>query len=194
MASFTKKAIVQTFLKLLDDRPLNQITVKDIVEACGINRHSFYYHFEDLPSLLEEILKDEADRIINEHASVSSLEDCLCVAIDFALKHKRAVMHTYGATNRALYEQYLDRVSQYVVSEYVNMKFKEIPADPADKELLIHFFKCILIGGALDWIADGMRYDIRQHVRRLCLLFDGTVEEALHRSADMPNTSADAAT
>ncbi len=194
MASFTKKAIVQTFLKLLDDRPLNQITVKDIVEACGINRNSFYYHFEDLPSLLEEILKDEADRIINEHASVSSLEDCLCVAIDFALKHKRAVMHTYGATNRALYEQYLDRVSQYVVSEYVNMKFKEIPADPADKELLIHFFKCILIGGALDWIADGMRYDIRQHVRRLCLLFDGTVEEALHRSADMPNTSADAAT
>ncbi|MDD7309154.1 MAG: TetR/AcrR family transcriptional regulator [Eubacteriales bacterium] len=194
MASFTKKAIVQTFLKLLDDRPLNQITVKDIVEACGINRNSFYYHFEDLPSLMEEILKDEADRIINEHASVSSLEDCLCVAIDFALKHKRAVMHTYGATNRALYEQYLDRVSQYVVSEYVNMKFKEIPADPADKELLIHFFKCILIGGALDWIADGMRYDIRQHVRRLCLLFDGTVEEALHRSADMPNTSADAAT
>ncbi|MCI5810305.1 MAG: TetR/AcrR family transcriptional regulator [Clostridiales bacterium] len=194
MASFTKKAIVQTFLKLLDDRPLNQITVKDIVEACGINRNSFYYHFEDLPSLLEEILKDEADRIINEHASVSSLEDCLCVAIDFALKHKRAVMHTYGATNRALYEQYLDRVSQYVVSEYVNMKFKEIPANPADKELLIHFFKCILIGGALDWIADGMRYDIRQHVRRLCLLFDGTVEEALHRSADMPNTSADAAT
>lgn len=194
MASFTKKAIVQTFLKLLDDRPLNQITVKDIVEACGINRNSFYYHFEDLPSLLEEILKDEADRIINEHASVSSLEDCLCVAIDFALKHKRAVMHTYGATNRALYEQYLDRVSQYVVSEYVNMKFKEIPADPADKELLIHFFKCILIGGALDWIADGMRYDIRQHVRRLCLLFDGTVEEALRRSADMPNTSADAAT
>lgn len=194
MASFTKKAIVQTFLKLLDDRPLNQITVKDIVEACGINRNSFYYHFEDLPSLLEEILKDEADRIINEHASVSSLEDCLCVAIDFALKHKRAVMHTYGATNRALYEQYLDRVSQYVVSEYVNMKFKEIPADPADKELLIHFFKCILIGGALDWIADGMRYDIRQHVRRLCLLFDGTVEKALHRSADMPNTSADAAT
>ncbi len=194
MASFTKKAIVQTFLKLLDDRPLNQITVKDIVEACGINRNSFYYHFEDLPSLLEEILKDEADRIINEHASVSSLEDCLCVAIDFALKHKRAVMHTYGATNRALYEQYLDRVSQYVVSEYVNMKFKEIPADPADKELLIHFFKCILIGGALDWIADGMRYDIRQHVKRLCLLFDGNVEEALRRSADMPNTSADAAT
>ena len=31
MASFTRKAIQEAFLKLLDARPLNQITVKDIV-------------------------------------------------------------------------------------------------------------------------------------------------------------------
>ena len=32
MASFTRRAIKDTFLKLLNQRPLNQITVKDIVE------------------------------------------------------------------------------------------------------------------------------------------------------------------
>lgn len=51
MANFTRKAIKDTFLKLLNQRPLTQITVKDIVEDCGINRNSFYYHFEDLPAL-----------------------------------------------------------------------------------------------------------------------------------------------
>lgn len=45
MASFTRKAIEEAFLKLLDARPLNQITVKDIVEECGVNRNTFYYHF-----------------------------------------------------------------------------------------------------------------------------------------------------
>ena len=54
MPNFTKKAIQETFITLLDERPLNKITVKDIVETCGINRNSFYYHFEDLPALLEE--------------------------------------------------------------------------------------------------------------------------------------------
>ena len=53
MANFTRRAIKESFLKLLNQRPLNQITIKDIVEDCGINRNSFYYHFEDLPALVE---------------------------------------------------------------------------------------------------------------------------------------------
>ena len=54
MPNFTRRAIKESFLKLLNQRPLNQITVKDIVEDCGINRNSFYYHFSDLPALVEE--------------------------------------------------------------------------------------------------------------------------------------------
>ena len=41
MPNFTKTAIKQAFLKLLNERPLKQITVRDIVEECGINRNSF---------------------------------------------------------------------------------------------------------------------------------------------------------
>ena len=41
MANFTEKAIKASFLKLLNERPLTKITVRDIVEDCGINRNSF---------------------------------------------------------------------------------------------------------------------------------------------------------
>ena len=43
MSSFTKDAIKKTLLQLLNERPLAQITVKDIVQTCGINRNTFYY-------------------------------------------------------------------------------------------------------------------------------------------------------
>ena len=39
VTSLTKRAIRASFLKLLNERPLNKITVKDIVEDCGINRN-----------------------------------------------------------------------------------------------------------------------------------------------------------
>ena len=42
MASFTKKAICQSFIKLLSERPIDKITVKDIVDDCGIARNTFY--------------------------------------------------------------------------------------------------------------------------------------------------------
>ena len=49
MANFTKQAIETAFLQLLNEKPLNKISVRDIVEKCGINRNSFYYHFQDIP-------------------------------------------------------------------------------------------------------------------------------------------------
>ena len=76
MANFTRRAIKETFLKLLNQRPLNQITVKDIVEDCGINRNSFYYHFEDLPALVEEIVDEQVLALIKNHPTISSVEEC----------------------------------------------------------------------------------------------------------------------
>ena len=77
MSSFTKDAIKKTLLQLLNERPLAQITVKDIVQTCGINRNTFYYSFEDLPSLLQEIVTDEADRLIEQYPTLDSMEQCL---------------------------------------------------------------------------------------------------------------------
>ena len=48
MSQFTKKAIVETFLELLKEHSLDKITVKDIVEKCGINRNTFYYYYQDI--------------------------------------------------------------------------------------------------------------------------------------------------
>ena len=72
MANFTRRAIKEAFTSLLEERPLNDITVKDIVERCGINRNSFYYHYPDIPALAEEIVRDEAARIVQEYPSLSS--------------------------------------------------------------------------------------------------------------------------
>ena len=66
MANFTKKAIKESFIKLLNERPMNKISVKDIVEDCGINRNSFYYHFQDIPALLEEIVTENTVEIIKK--------------------------------------------------------------------------------------------------------------------------------
>ena len=48
MSVTTKRALAETFKKLLSKRGLNKITVKDIVEDCGVNRQTFYYHFHDI--------------------------------------------------------------------------------------------------------------------------------------------------
>ena len=72
MSGFTKEIIAKTFTELLDEKPMSKITVKDIVERCGVNRNTFYYHFKDIPDVVEFILKKKWDEIL-EHPRVSML-------------------------------------------------------------------------------------------------------------------------
>ena len=185
MASFTRKAIIALFLKLLNQRPLNQITIKDIVEDCGINRNSFYYHFEDLPDLVETVIQEEADRIIAEHAAVSSLEECLDIALDFALNNKKAVLHLHNSSSHDTYELFLSRICAHVLEEYVDTVLPDLPVQPEDKKLLIHFYKCECVGQITDWLNAGMKYDIKGQFHRLCRLFEGSAQTAFRRSAGL---------
>ena len=59
MPNFTKRAIKEAFWKLLAEKPLNRISVREIVEECGVNRNSFYYHFKDIYDLLEWSFQEE---------------------------------------------------------------------------------------------------------------------------------------
>lgn len=49
----TKRAIAESFKKLLSKRGLKKITVRDIVEDCGVNRQTFNYHFHDVYDLMD---------------------------------------------------------------------------------------------------------------------------------------------
>lgn len=180
----TKDAIKEACLRLLEEKPLSQITVKAIVEECGINRNSFYYHFADMPSLLNEIVMDSADEIIRAHANVESLEECLNVAIQFARKNKHAVLHVFKSVNRGIYEQNLAKVCRDLVVSYCQTAFEPMDVSEADKEIMIRFYQCELMGQILLWLESDMRYDIQSQYSRLLELRKGFGMEMARRSAE----------
>ena len=183
MPNFTRKAIQETFISLLNERPLKQITVNDIVDACGINRNTFYYHFADIPTLLQEIITEEAESIIENYPTLDSIEQCLEVALQFAIKNKRAVLHIYNSVSRHVYEQYLMQVCDYVITTYCNTLFSDKKLSDADKTLIISLYKCTCFGIVIDWMANGMRADILSDLHRLCALQHGAIETMIDRAA-----------
>lgn len=55
----TKQAMHMALKKLLTVKPFKKITIKDITDACGLNRQTFYYHFQDIYDLLEWSFREE---------------------------------------------------------------------------------------------------------------------------------------
>lgn len=184
MTSFTKKAIIASFVKLLNEKPLDKITIKDIVEDCGINRNTFYYHFEDIPSLAAEIIRAETERVISEHGEFENWEDSFIAAARFALENKRAAYHIYNSLSRENIEQYFYSIAKDVMTEFVEKLAADIPAKPEDKALVIDFYKAALVGMTLEWVNSGMKQDPESLIKRLGSLFEGNIREALERSAN----------
>lgn len=181
MPAFTRNAIIDAFLQLLDERPLSKITVKDIVDACGINRNTFYYHFEDIPALIEAISKQEMDLLMEKHARVESMEECLMIAVDFILQKRRAVLHLFNSNNRDLYERGLMDMCQYVVETYFESQFEGMDCDEADRAILVRSYRCWCFGLMIDWLNSGLQEDVKPGLRRLCELRDGAVESSIAR-------------
>jgi len=181
MPNFTKNAIKQSFLQLLEEKPYSEITVKDIVSSCGINRNSFYYHFRDLPALLEEIIQENLDDIIKEHPSLSSMEECLSVAVQFAESNKRSILHIYRSVDRDIFERYLWKACDYAVTKYCELVFSDLKTTEEDKRIVLHYYKCECFGQVMAWMEVGMKGDINSDFRRLCELKQGQLEELIRR-------------
>lgn len=182
MPNFTKKAIRESFIKLLNDRPLNKITVKDIVEDCGVNRNSFYYHYQDLPALLEEIIADEVKKIVQEYTEVNSVEECFEGTVRFALENRKAVLHIYNSVSREYYERYTMDVCGYLVGLYIDKVVAGRPISDSDRALILKTYKCECYGMVNDWMRGGMKAPVIEEFKRLCVLRRGVLEEMVERA------------
>lgn len=180
-SDLTKAAIKKSFLALLNEKPINQINVRDIAEGCGFNRNTIYYHYDDIPCLVEEIVIETAEKIISDYSDYHSLEACIDKMAEFALEHKRTVLNIYNSSNRSVYELYLMKVCGSVVENYLHTMFGDVKADPESREILVWFYKCECFGQIIDWLNCAMNYNISEQFSKLCKLREGFVDILVER-------------
>ena len=181
VADFTSKAIKASFVKLLNEKPMNKISVKDIVEDCGINRNSFYYHFQSIPALLEELIEEKTAEIIQAHPTIHSLDECFQAVFAFALENKRAAFHIFHSVSRDSFERELMKQCDYAVTAYVQTALGERRVRQEDREVLIRFIKCACFGLIIEWLSSGMKDEAIQELLRVTELCRGLSDELVRR-------------
>ena len=59
----TKRIIANALEEMLRNKSIDKITVSSLIEACGISRQTFYYHFRDLMDVLEWLAQQDAQKL-----------------------------------------------------------------------------------------------------------------------------------
>ncbi len=79
----TKRMLGASLRAAMATKPLDKVTVSELVAATGVNRKTFYYHFVDIPDLLVWVLDDEAIRHVDDLRDQQNLAG----SIDFTLRY-----------------------------------------------------------------------------------------------------------
>ena len=169
MSGFTRQIIKETFIRLLEEKPYSEITVKELVEKCGINRNTFYYHFQDLPALIEEIVRESADSLVRKYPTLHSFLECYDAIVNYASEHRRAIMHICCSANREMFEKHLMDTCRYFISIYADAVFTSGDAeiDLPTKNAIIDYYKCACFGFFIDCLNNDMEEDRTKTVRSL---------------------------
>lgn len=179
MSQTTKNALAASLKKLLTHKTLDNITVKDIVDDCGVQRQTFYYHFQDIYALIEWIYICEVTKAINDQRTHSTWNKGFYDLFQYILANKSFVLNTYRSINRETLEKYLYEGTYVLLFGVVQEQSDGLHVSEHDKRFITNFYKYSFAGILLDWVNSGMKEDPKKIIDNIDLIISGTIRKAL---------------
>lgn len=152
----TKQSLVNSLKKLMRKKPLSKITISEICSDCGMNRKTFYYHFEDINDMLRWMLEQEALAIVKQFDPLTDYEEVIRFIIDYVDANDHILSCVYDAMGR-------EGMKRFFLSDFNNSinviingieKAMNISISPNYKQFLCDFYTSALSGILLDWFLD----------------------------------------
>ena len=153
---YTKMVIVQNFTKLLKEKPINKITVKEICDLAELNRATFYKHYLDVYDLLDKIelqFLDELLAVLRSRENTTAKDMLTFIMVNFKAEEEtyKAVCSPNG--DPAFPAKIFEVCHDISLSGSV-LESKKITA--VQREWAYRFIANGCNGILVKWIADGM--------------------------------------
>ena len=178
MAQFTQKAIMEAFLDLLGKKPLDKITVKDIIETCGITRNTFYYHYRDIYDLLEKIFIYEHEKRL-QALKDDSWQEVFKLMLKDAVEHKVIIYHILSSTIQDKLMRYVFDSTDHSLLKYVRREAQGIAVSEEEVRYVADFYRYAFTGFFLKFLWTDMQGDVDEMVDRMGMIVEGNIRNSL---------------
>jgi AcrR family transcriptional regulator len=157
------------FSLLSEDSTISNLTVQKVAAKAGLNRTTFYLHYQDIQDLLtqmnDEILKELSDKIIALiHVEDLSEKQQLTQLLDY-LYTQRSYLFTLF--NISQFEEQLFLVMKELVETRRKNTKKELPTD----YVAIDIKTASLVGIIMWWIKKGMHFSSDYMANQIYLMY-----------------------
>ena len=183
MANFTQDAILKTFGDLLEALPFEKITVSTLIRECNISRNTFYYHYEDIPSLLQDVLQQEFSRIYAQTDGKGNWRDRVLLLLNTIGAHRKVYDRIYHSS----YQEALRSDIQRIALRFSLTAVQDAGGHALSESLqqtIAAFFSSAILGVCSLWLDSGADEPAQALISRMAV-FDGLLEQAVARAMEL---------
>ncbi len=184
MLNNAREAFAESLKKMLDKKTLDHITVKDIVEDCGVSRQAFYYHFTDIYDLVEWIFMEETSTALANNRDIDTWQQGYCRILKCMLDNKNLVTNCYRSISREYLETFMYKVLYQVIYPVVEEQAMGMNVEDKHKEFIAHFYSLAIVAMGIDWVRTGMKENPDEIVDQVATLVKGDFRKALKKYAN----------
>ena len=170
----TRQRFAEALKAELATKPLDKISVSNLVRRTGINRKTFYYHFDDINQLVGWILRTEAMEHIASFNVLLDYRKGITFVLDYIETNQTLIANILCSPARSEIRQLLCDGIQ----ESLNIAFRRIERarkeklDPDFRDFVIEFFTEAIAGMIARWAENPERRSREQIEAYLNQIFD----------------------
>ena len=157
-SNITKKALAQSLKELGATKILDKITVADITNHCGVNRQTFYYHFQDIPDLICYMMEQGSKELLENCLAQPTLEDKIRYLLSVALNAHPLIQRTISTSYQSeleplLLEQFYSFFDQ-LTNESASSSLVSDSLTASQRKLLLRYHSLAFLGLVRTWSKD----------------------------------------
>ena len=177
----TKKMLSASLKHCMEKKSLSKITVTDIVTDCGLNRKTFYYHFQDVPDLLKWTLEQEAVDVVKQFDLLNELEEALRFAVRYIRENRHMINCAYDSIGRDELKRFLNHDFQSIVMSIVEQieRKENVHSDPDAKKIICNFYTEGMAGELVDLLKSRDAAQDEKSIRCISLVVRTSLEAAV---------------
>lgn len=177
----TKRTLAASLKSFTEKKPLSKITVSDIIADCGVNRKTFYYHFEDIYALLKWMLEEEAVNVVKQFDLLVDYREAVLFVMNYVRKNKHLLCCAYDCMGR-------DEMKRFFYADFIGITRKVVNdaeqrlgvhTEEQFKEFLAHFYTEAAAGLLIDEFTDKEGHDPKIAADYFALVLENSLPSVL---------------
>jgi probable dihydroxyacetone kinase regulator len=177
----TKRALAAGLKELMKTKNFDKISVADIAGSCGLNRQTFYYHFQDKFDLVNWIYFNELISIVADGLTFENWDSQLCEILTIMKKDQSFFQTTLKSSGNDGFQKYLFRITREVLLDIIRRLAGNHLLSPDSLSFLAEFYTFGIVGIIVQWAQNGMQESPQEISKNLRTLVNESKQFAVSR-------------